>query len=50
MLITLWLSNSDNVEELKAKYPPKEYNAVVNLIDKQIEVTKKIIQPNLKQE
>lgn len=50
MLMTIWLSNSDNVDELKSKYPPKEYDAVVNLMDKQIEVTKKIIQPNLKQE
>jgi hypothetical protein len=33
-----WLSTENNIEDLKAEYP--NTTAVLNLIDKQIEITK----------
>ena len=39
--MTQWLSNPQNVEELKKKYPPKKYRADLNLIDKQVEIYEK---------
>lgn len=36
--MTQWLADPKNVENLKKKYPPKNYTADLNLVDKQVEI------------
>jgi len=36
-----WIADKENTEKLKVTYPSAEYSAELNLIDKQVEVTKR---------
>ena len=40
--IVTWISNPDNIDALKAKYPEKEYKADINLTLKQLEINERI--------
>ena len=35
-----WLADANNVEKLKKEYPPPKYTADLDLINKQVKVTK----------
>ena len=36
-----WLVNPQNLEDVKKKYPASKYSGSMNLIDKQVEISKK---------
>lgn len=36
-----WLENPSNLEKLKKKYPPAKFSGRMELVDKQIVITKK---------
>jgi len=40
--MTEWLSDPKNIEEMKKEYPPSKYKADLNLINKQVEIHKKM--------
>jgi len=42
MLMNKWLSDPNNIESVKKEYPSESYSAELNLMDKQIEITKKV--------
>lgn len=42
MLMSQWLSEKNNIDELKKLYPPEKYKAELNLIDKQVEIHEKL--------
>ena len=39
--MSLWLSDPKNLDKLKEEYPSTQYSAELNLMDKEVIVTKK---------